>query len=89
MTQDSVRKLIDMIEQTEVKVKTETNNNAGMFYNKLIDGFRDVLLYEGYCAECGEELKTIKITENRGECQGFHAFEDVETYVYSNGHKFE
>ena len=66
----NVTKLLNIIEQIETKVKVETNNKLGMYYNELISNLNDVLLFEG-------------------NCQGAPAYEDVETYVCKNGHRFE
>ena len=89
MTQDSIRKLIDIIDETEIKVKEETNKNTKYYYKNIIKGIEDVLIYEGYCPICSEELKFIKSQEYMGDCMGVPAYEDVERYVCENGHKFE
>jgi uncharacterized protein YlaI len=89
MNQDSITKLIDIIEETEVKVKTETNKDVRMYYKNIIKEMSEALIWSEICPTCGEELKTAKRRDNMGDFQGTPAYEDVEWYVCCKGHKFE
>ena len=89
MTHDSIKKLIEIMEQTEAKINAETNENAKKFYWDIIEGISEVLMNEGICPTCGEELKAKSFQEDRRECHGFPSYETVEVYVCENGHQFE
>ena len=89
MNQDSIKKLIEIMEQTEEKIKKESNKEVVNYYNDTIEGISEALIWEGVCPECGEDLITKGTSEFRGECHGVPSFEDIETYVCKNGHSFD